>query len=147
MLVPLQEKLHFYVNQVEVHFNQVEQHLDQLIEEANIKFSPLFRAFKDVYQNVNHSREVQDEDIEEIGIQFDLIRQYNFIHNKHVFFQYSPVFIANSISTFMALYRAAGLSVTPKAHMLEVHTVPFMRQWKRGLAFLSEQGGEKLHSR
>ena len=30
-------------------------------------------------------------------------------------------------------------------HMLEDHVVPFIRQWKVGLGFYGEQGGESLH--
>ena len=33
----------------------------------------------------------------------------------------------------------------PKMHMLEEHTVPFMRKWKFPLGFFGEQGGESIH--
>lgn len=38
-------------------------------------------------------------------------------------------------------------SCPPKLHMLEEHTVPFMRKWKVGLGFMGEQGGEGVHAR
>lgn len=33
----------------------------------------------------------------------------------------------------------------PKMHMLEEHTVPFMRKWRFPLGFFGEQGGESIH--
>ena len=41
---------------------------------------------------------------------------------------------------FRAKFQAATFS--PKMHMLEEHTVPFMRKWKSLLGFFREQGGE-----
>ena len=47
----------------------------------------------------------------------------------------------------MARYRAVGISVTPKAHILEDHVVPILERCRVGLAYLGESGGEKLHAK
>ena len=47
----------------------------------------------------------------------------------------------------MVLYRDASISVTPKAHILEDHAVDFLQRYQIGLAYFSENGGERLHSR
>ena len=38
-------------------------------------------------------------------------------------------------------------TVTPKMHILEYHVVPWIKQWRVGLGFHGEQGGESVHSR
>lgn len=39
-----------------------------------------------------------------------------------------------------------GATITPKVHMLEDHTVDFLRQWRVGFGMLSEQGAESIHT-
>lgn len=53
------------------------------------------------------------------------------------------------IDKFLEFYRDAfpEATVTPKLHMMEDHIVPFLRQWKRGLGLLGEQGAESIHAR
>jgi hypothetical protein len=46
----------------------------------------------------------------------------------------------------MALVRAAEMSITPKLHLLEEHVPQFVERWNIGLAYMGEQGGEKLHA-
>ena len=47
----------------------------------------------------------------------------------------------------MAYYRTIpGASITPKVHMLEDHTVDFLRKWRVGFGMLSEQGAESIHT-
>ena len=36
-------------------------------------------------------------------------------------------------------------NISPKLHMLEEHTVDFLKEWNGGLGFYGEQGGESLH--
>ncbi len=38
-------------------------------------------------------------------------------------------------------------TVTPKLHMLEDHTIPFLKKWGVGLGFLGEHGAESIHAR
>ena len=37
-------------------------------------------------------------------------------------------------------------SVTPKMHLLEEHTVDWMRRWHTGCGFMGEQGAESIHA-
>ena len=37
-------------------------------------------------------------------------------------------------------------TVTPKMHMLEEHTIPFLRRWHVGFGFMWEQGAESIHN-
>ena len=39
-----------------------------------------------------------------------------------------------------------GATIKPKVHMLEDHTVDFLRQWRVGFGMLSEQGAESIHT-
>ena len=52
----------------------------------------------------------------------------------------------NNIKQFMEVYRRTGSSVTPKLHILEEHVVPWIRRWKVGVGFHSEQGAESIHT-
>ena len=56
-------------------------------------------------------------------------------------------FVEDSIGEFMAFYRKnfATHSVLPKMHFLEVHVVPYLKQWHMGFGFLGEQGVESIH--
>ncbi|XP_048584892.1 uncharacterized protein LOC116615474 [Nematostella vectensis] len=55
--------------------------------------------------------------------------------------------LENGIKEFAAFYQATFPDETfpPKFHMLEVHVVDFIREWKFPLAFLGEHGGESIH--
>ena len=48
----------------------------------------------------------------------------------------------------MSFYRThfPAATVTPKMHMLEEHTVPFLRRWHIGFGFMGEQGAELIHN-
>ena len=61
---------------------------------------------------------------------------------------FSLYHIVGDIDTFVAYYRdTMKSSFFPKLHMLEDHTVPFIRQWRVGLGMLGEQGMEGIHAR
>lgn len=49
----------------------------------------------------------------------------------------------------MEFFRAnfGGETVTPKMHVLEHHTIPFIKRWRVGLGFHGEHGGESMHAR
>lgn len=48
----------------------------------------------------------------------------------------------------MAFYRETfpEASILPKMHMLEVHVVPWLRQYGVGLGLMGEQGAESIHA-
>ncbi|XP_070544697.1 uncharacterized protein [Ptychodera flava] len=56
--------------------------------------------------------------------------------------------LENNIDCLMAFYREEFPSarVSPKMHILEDHTVPWIRRWGFGCGFHGEQGGEHVHS-
>ena len=56
--------------------------------------------------------------------------------------------LENKIKVFMAYCRKywPNKTISPKIHMLEDHVVDFIMEWKVGLGFYGEQGGESLHS-
>ena len=38
-----------------------------------------------------------------------------------------------------------SINISPKLHMLEDHVVDFVEEWRAGLGFYGEQGGESIH--
>ena len=50
--------------------------------------------------------------------------------------------LESAIESFMQHWRTnwPNESVTPKMHILEEHTVPFIKKWKLGCGFYGEQG-------
>lgn len=53
-----------------------------------------------------------------------------------------------TIQSYLAYFRTnfPEESVTPKMHLLEDHTIPFLRIWHVGLGFRGEQRGESVHA-
>jgi hypothetical protein len=56
------------------------------------------------------------------------------------------LFAEESIDAFLAAVCAAKIGITPKLHILEEHVPQFLTEWRIGLAYMGEQGGEKLHA-
>lgn len=48
----------------------------------------------------------------------------------------------------MAYYRATFLTATvlPKMHVLEDHTIPWLKRWHLGAGLMGEQGAESIHA-
>ncbi len=48
----------------------------------------------------------------------------------------------------MAFYRAEfpHATVLPKMHVLEDHTVPWLKRWHLGAGLMGEQGAESIHA-
>ncbi len=48
----------------------------------------------------------------------------------------------------MAFYRAKfpNATVLPKMHILEDHTVPWLKRWHLGAGIMGEQGAESIHA-
>ena len=61
---------------------------------------------------------------------------------------YKPLPLVCHILTFMNFYREKWpeSSITPKLHLLEEHTIEFLRQWRVGFGMLGEQGAESIHA-
>ncbi|XP_071477750.1 uncharacterized protein [Diadema antillarum] len=52
-----------------------------------------------------------------------------------------------NIRDYMAYFRQhfPTETVTPKQHILEEHTIPWMKQWRASFGMMGEQGGESVH--
>ncbi len=52
------------------------------------------------------------------------------------------------ILTFLKFYRKNFLnaSILPKMHIMEDHTVPWLRRWRIGSGLMGEQGAESVHA-
>lgn len=55
--------------------------------------------------------------------------------------------IEQNISAFMLYYKTQFPTATvfPKLHMLQFHTVPWLREWGVGFEMMGEQGAESIH--
>ena len=85
------------------------------------KFKTLNSLYSQVHKAISHSRPMTEEDIDKAD---ENIKQY-------------MSFFRNSFPT---------TKIIPKQHLLEVHCVTFMRQYKFGLGLHGEQGGEEIHA-
>ncbi|XP_078620860.1 uncharacterized protein LOC144887476 [Branchiostoma floridae x Branchiostoma japonicum] len=85
------------------------------------KYEQLFTLFGDCHRQYSHARPVSEDEVSALD---------------------------HSIKALMAFYRASFPqgTVPIKMHLLEVHAVPWMRQWGFGLGFFGEQGIESTHA-
>ncbi|XP_033122527.1 uncharacterized protein LOC117121429, partial [Anneissia japonica] len=94
--------------------------LNTALEKIKKKHTPVFETFAKVHTLINHTRPVNPTEL----------REYE-----------------SAITDFSREYRKVATNVKqPKLHMLEHHSIEFMRKWKVGLGLLSEQGGELIHA-
>ncbi len=58
------------------------------------------------------------------------------------------MFAEKNIQEFMRFYQETfpDATVLPKMHILEDHTVPWMRRWHIGAGLMGEQGAESIHA-
>lgn len=65
------------------------------------------------------------------------------------FFFYKYVYICaeTDIKSFLTYYKETfpQSTVFPKLHILEVHTVPWIRKWGAAFGLMGEQGAEGIH--
>ena len=56
--------------------------------------------------------------------------------------------LEKEILTFMKFYREnfQNASILPKMHILEDHTVPWLRRWRFGSGLMGQQGAESIHA-
>ena len=85
------------------------------------KFQILNEFFARVHKHIAHALPTTDEEINKLDS--DIIRYMDFYR------------------TSFGKHR-----IIPKQHILECHSTDFMRNWKFGLGFLGEQGGEETHA-
>ena len=53
-----------------------------------------------------------------------------------------------NIKEFLARYRTSfpHATILPKMHILEDHTIPWMRRWSVASGLMGEQGAEQIHA-
>ena len=56
--------------------------------------------------------------------------------------------LEKDILTFMTFYRKnfPNATILPKMHIMEDHTVPWLRRWRIGSGLMGEQGAEAIHA-
>ncbi len=113
---------------------------------AYIKFARVFSLFAKCHYLYNGSR-VTEEDIDQLGT---YMYTQNYICCERLRTTYTSTFIfaETNIQEFMAFYRKTfpRATVLPKMHVLEEHTVPWMRRWHIGAGMMGEQGAESIHA-
>ncbi|KAL5496199.1 hypothetical protein EMCRGX_G012437 [Ephydatia muelleri] len=84
--------------------------------------------------------------VNNVAILCNSIKCHN-IYDKNIVSDEEIEQLEDSIGAFMAFYRKnfATHSVLPKMHFLEVHVVPYLKQWHMGFGFMGEQGVESIH--
>eukprot|EP00731_Ephydatia_muelleri_P007679 Em0004g17a len=77
---------------------------------------------------------------------FYLFQKCHNIYDKNIVSDEEIEQLEDSIGAFMAFYRKnfATHSVLPKMHFLEVHVVPYLKQWHMGFGFMVDV--ERTHS-
>jgi len=113
------------------------------------KFETLVLLFAVCYFKYNSTKPIDDVALDTLGTTHLRSFQTNIQHTQRVNIINSLYFIKffiteNDIKELMPYFCAKFQAATfpPKMHMLEEHTVPFMRKWKSLLGFFREQGGD-----
>ena len=115
-------------------------HLPSLSQEATDvynKFQPVFSLFAKCHFTYD-KKIVNEEKANELG---------TYMHTPHN--NNSLMCAELSISSFMDLFRRTfpSASISPKMHMLEDHTMDWVRARNVGFGLLGEQGAESIHAR
>ena len=86
----------------------------------------------------------------------DLFKSLFTLYSKcHVVFNSAQILsddviddLERDVKLFMTFFRDnwPGVWITPKLHILEDHTVPFIRRFHGACGFYGEQGGESIHA-
>ena len=72
-----------------------------------------------------------------------IVRMFSYEDNKALF----PI-VEHDIALFLGYYWSTfpQATVLLKMHILEDHTVPWMRQWHLASGLMGEQGAESMHA-
>ena len=111
----------------------------QAICDRHTKAFSLFSSCHSIYGQM----EVTEADITILGNHPNIIPIY---FKYRITYHFRP--LEKNVVAFMAFYREAFplATVTPKLHMLEEHTVPWLQKWHAGFGMMGEQGAESIHA-
>ena len=98
----------------------------------------LYGKFHDIY----NSNIVDDTTIAQLGEAIITILFLTYLQFP------CHLFLELTIQEFLSFYRSnfPSSTVTPKMHLLEDHTVPWLKRWLLGTGLMGEQGAESIHS-
>lgn len=107
-----------------------------------LKYKKLLTLFSNCHNLYSRANKMEEEQIIQLGKLFGK----KLFSPQHYLMCFSQ--IESNIKDFMAEYRKleSNASITPKLHILECHTIPWIRRWKAGVGFHSEQGAESIHT-
>ena len=107
------------------------------------RFSQVFLLLGKCH-DIYSSNIVADSTIAQLGegivtIFFFALRTYFSLHHLS---------LELNIQEFLTFYRSnfTSSTVIPKMHLLEDHTVPWLRRWHLGAGLMGEQGAESIHA-
>ena len=108
------------------------------------KFKPVLSLFAKCHFIYNQ-KFVSEEKAKELGMCIAFVRAHTHTHHSPIFFFFTEA----SIVSFMDVFRRSFPSATipPKMHMLEDHTMEWVRARNVGFGLLGEQGAESIHAR
>ena len=118
----------------------------QLQEEAKpvaMLFEKLFSKFAACHNHYSVAQKLSKDDISQLS---KLINRLEYKQAQIMYIHWFSLTV--DIQDFLAYYREffPEASITPKMHMLEDHTIPWLEQWQCGLGFHGEQGLESVHA-
>ena len=116
--------------------------INQAAQQIARKFSVAFELFAKCHC-VHDKSQVSAEEVTTLGEPITVYLCINCTSGKCILLPYSE----QSIASFMKYYRETfdKATVTPKLHMLEKHTLPWLKEWGVGFGLMGEQGAESIH--
>ena len=110
-------------------------------EEFAAMFEQALKLFAHCHHIYDSCRVLKDREIDRLGtrVKHELKATFYITHST-----ISESYIKEFMSFHWTHFPAA--TVTPKMHMLEEHTVPFLRRWHIRFGFMGEQGAESIHN-
>ena len=151
----LKLKLHAILNKYKITPQQyhggdlIGNHIKKFMEHAEMICADVYDFLQEIPVNSRRNY-ISDEDLKSRMDKFqDLLIladcMYSFCRKECGTMTHADLVLAGDIITkFSSLWRSSGMSVTPKAHTIEKHLLPFLRRF-RGLGNHDEKFIERAH--
>ena len=103
-------------------------------------FSTLMTLFRKCHRGYNSSKFMNDAKISKLGMHYTVT--LIFYSTDYL------LIIAKDIDSFMKFYRDnfPWATVMPKMHIMEHHTIPWLKRFHVGAGLMGEQGAESIHA-